>query len=67
MNTFKGRVEIFNTSGRVHYPVEVLATSWTVAANRAVRQALTIYRANRKGKRNTVRSIVVDLTDILSS
>jgi hypothetical protein len=64
MKTYKGKVEIFNDSGRVHYPIETTAGSWPVAAYRFVVQAIKIYREARKGTRVKIKSIVVDITEI---
>lgn len=67
LKRYKGKVEIYNTSGRVHYPIEVEAGSWPVAVYRATAQAIKIYRDARKGqRRNAIKSIVADMTDVLS-
>lgn len=65
MRQYKGKVEIFNNSGRVHYPIAAEAGSWPVAVYRATAKAIKIYRDARKGqKRNAIKSVVVDMTDI---
>lgn len=61
MNTYKGKVELFDGFGRVHFPVEVQATELRVAEKRARAQAERIYHKNRPGKRRRIEAVAIHL------
>jgi hypothetical protein len=63
VNTYKGTVEI-DDGNRVKFPIEVSASSWHVAAQRAARLGLKMYRKNRKGRKLLITGVEVYITCI---
>lgn len=63
MKNYTGTVTIFNGRYELDYRVNVQASSWPVAANRAVNQALRGYRKTR-GRRVPAEKIALKLTAI---